>query len=153
MFVEGKSRTIFFPSNTLIYGIFRDGSKNINNTRTCEHLILGQLRMGARQAKNAPLYSIPCSLPNQAKLKFDQDFEARWLFCFCCWTEITLFVESTNFTACGFALQVSFLYGSLQPKVEAIWLNAVVPLTMFWINYLVICCSPHQCSPALGETW
>ena len=55
MFVEGKSRTIFFPSNTLIYGIFRDGSKNINNIRTCEHLILGQLRMGARQAKNAPL--------------------------------------------------------------------------------------------------
>ena len=54
MIVLGKSRTIFFPSNTLIYGISRDGSKNVN-IRTCEHMILGQLRMGARQAKNAPL--------------------------------------------------------------------------------------------------
>ena len=54
MFVKGKSRTIFFPSNTLIYGISRDGSKNFN-MRTCEHMILGQLTMGARQAKNAPL--------------------------------------------------------------------------------------------------
>ena len=54
MFVLGKSKTIFFPSNTLIYGISRDGSKNFN-IRTCEHMILCQLRMGARQAKNAPL--------------------------------------------------------------------------------------------------
>ena len=29
MFVEGKSRTVFFPSDTLIYGISRDGSKII----------------------------------------------------------------------------------------------------------------------------
>ena len=43
-----------FPSNTLIYGISRDGSKDFN-IRTCEHMILSQLRMGARQAKNAPL--------------------------------------------------------------------------------------------------
>ena len=35
-------------------GIFRDGSKNFN-IRTCVHMILGQLRIGARQAKNAPL--------------------------------------------------------------------------------------------------
>ena len=28
MFVYGKSRIIFFPSNTLIYGISRDGSRN-----------------------------------------------------------------------------------------------------------------------------
>ena len=41
------------PSNTLIYGISRDGSKNFN-IRTCEHMILGQLTMGARQTKNAP---------------------------------------------------------------------------------------------------
>ena len=47
MFVEGKSRTVCFPSDTLIYSIFRDGSKNYN-IRACEHLILGQLRMGAR---------------------------------------------------------------------------------------------------------
>ena len=53
----GKSKTIFFPSNTLIYGISRDSSKNFN-IRTCEHMILGQLRMGARQAKNAPLMMI-----------------------------------------------------------------------------------------------
>jgi len=54
MFVEGKSRTVFFPSDTLIYGISRDSSKNFN-IRTCEHTIFGQLRMGARQTKNAPL--------------------------------------------------------------------------------------------------
>ena len=54
MFVEGKSRTVFFPSDTLIYGISRGGSKN-HNIRTCEHTILGQLRMGARQTNYAPL--------------------------------------------------------------------------------------------------
>ena len=54
MFVSGKSRTIFLPSNTLIHGISRDGSRNFN-TRTCEHRIIGQLTMGARQTKNAPL--------------------------------------------------------------------------------------------------
>ena len=54
MFVWGKSRAVFFPSDTLIYGISRDGSKNFN-IRTSEHMILGQLRMRARQAKNAPL--------------------------------------------------------------------------------------------------
>ena len=42
------------PSDTLIYGISCDGSKNFN-IRTCEHMILGHLRIGARQAKNAPL--------------------------------------------------------------------------------------------------
>ena len=54
MFVEGKSRTVLFPPDTLIYGISRDGSTNFN-IRTCEHLILGQLRMGARQTNYAPL--------------------------------------------------------------------------------------------------
>ena len=48
----------FFPSDTLIYGISRDGSKNI---RTCEHMFLGQLKMGACQAKNAPLGGTPLS--------------------------------------------------------------------------------------------
>ena len=60
MFVKGKSRTIFFPADTLIYGISLDGYKDFN-MRTCEHMILGQLRMGVRQAKNAPL-STPCHL-------------------------------------------------------------------------------------------
>ena len=54
MFVEGKSRTVFFPSDTLIYGISRDGFKKFNKC-TRELLILGQLRMRARQTKNAPL--------------------------------------------------------------------------------------------------
>ena len=54
MFVEGKSRTIFFSSDTLIYGISRDGSKKFK-IRTCEQMVLGQLTMGARQTKNAPL--------------------------------------------------------------------------------------------------
>ena len=35
-------------------GLSGDGSKNFN-IRTCEHMILGQLRMCARQTKNAPL--------------------------------------------------------------------------------------------------
>ena len=42
---------------TLVYGISRDGSRNFN-IRTCELIILGQLTMGTRQAKNAPLLSI-----------------------------------------------------------------------------------------------
>ena len=49
----------------LIYGISRDGYKNFN-IRTYEHMILGQLRMGARQVKNAPLSSsIPTSTVEQ----------------------------------------------------------------------------------------
>ena len=52
---KGESRTIFFPSDTLIYGISRDGSKKFN-IHTCEHMILGQLRKWARQTKNAPLF-------------------------------------------------------------------------------------------------
>ena len=47
---------MFFPSDTLIYGISRDGSKNYN-IRTWEHMILGQLRMEARQTNYAPLAS------------------------------------------------------------------------------------------------
>ena len=54
MFVEGKSRRVFFPSDTLIYGISRDSSKNYH-IRTFEHMILGQLRMGAPQTNYAPL--------------------------------------------------------------------------------------------------
>ena len=54
MFVLGKSKTISFPSNTLIYGISRDGSKNFN-LRTWEHMILGQLRIGARSTTYAAL--------------------------------------------------------------------------------------------------
>ena len=49
-----EASTICFPSETPIYGISRDGSKNFN-LRTCEHMILGQLTIGARQTKNAPL--------------------------------------------------------------------------------------------------
>ena len=44
MFVYGKSRTIFFPSNTFIYGISRDDSKKIN-IRTCQQMILGRLSL------------------------------------------------------------------------------------------------------------
>ena len=68
MFVWGKSKTIFFPSNTLIYGISRDGSKNFN-LRTCEHMILSQLTMGARQAKNAPLQQNKAQLVISIKFK------------------------------------------------------------------------------------
>ena len=58
MFVKAKSRTVFFPSDTLIYDISCDGSKNFN-IRTCEHMLLGQLSMGAHQMKNAPLTLLP----------------------------------------------------------------------------------------------
>merc|ERR1711978_37305 len=51
---KGKSKTILFPSNTLIYGISRDGFKNFN-LRTWEHMILGQLRIGARSTTYAAL--------------------------------------------------------------------------------------------------
>ena len=44
----------FFPSNTLIYDISRDGSKNFN-IRTCEHVILGQLRIWAHTTTYAAL--------------------------------------------------------------------------------------------------
>ena len=46
-----------FPSDTLTlttYSISRNGSKKFNIC-TCEHMILSQLTMGARQTKNAPL--------------------------------------------------------------------------------------------------
>ena len=44
-----------FLTPSLIYGISRDGSKTFN-IRTFEHMILGQLTMGARPTKNAPLW-------------------------------------------------------------------------------------------------
>ena len=46
MFIEGKSRTVFFPQTLNIYGICRDGTKMFN-IRACEHMILGRLRTGA----------------------------------------------------------------------------------------------------------
>ena len=51
---KGSQEQSFFSSDTLIYGISRDGSKNFQ-IRTCEHMTISQLRMGARQTKNAPL--------------------------------------------------------------------------------------------------
>ena len=60
MFVQGKARTVFFPSDTLIYSITRDDSKKFK-IRTCEHMILGQLRMRARQKINAPLVTFSLS--------------------------------------------------------------------------------------------
>ena len=81
MFVEEKSTTVFFSSDTLIYGISRDGSKNFN-IRTCEHMILGQLRMGALQTKNAPLWFVQPNFSKQSsKLRFfhtPQDIPWVW---------------------------------------------------------------------------
>ena len=48
--------------NTLIYGISRDGSKNFN-IRTCEHVILGQLRIWAHTTTYAALHLLACSWP------------------------------------------------------------------------------------------
>ena len=43
--------------------------------RTCEHMILGQLRMGARQAKNAPLVPIGVRENNPEMLRQFQTFQ------------------------------------------------------------------------------
>ena len=76
MFVQGKSRAIFLPSNTLIYDISHDGSKKFN-IRTCEHMILGQLTMGARQVKNAPLTKDAFTLRKLIKLFISQDLRPQ----------------------------------------------------------------------------
>ena len=55
MFVWGSQEQSFFLQTLWFYCISRDGSKNVN-IRTCEQMILGQLRIWARQAKNAPLF-------------------------------------------------------------------------------------------------
>ena len=41
---KGSQEQSYFPLKTLIYGISSDGYKNLN-IRTCEHMILGQLRI------------------------------------------------------------------------------------------------------------
>ena len=51
---KGGQEQSFFPSKTLIYGISRDDSKTFN-IRTCEHMIIGQLRIGARATTYAAL--------------------------------------------------------------------------------------------------
>ena len=71
-----------FPSNTLIYS--RDGSKNIN-IRTCEQLIFGQLMMGARQAKNAPLpviiiFPIECREYAHILVQLEMDFKGNFFW-------------------------------------------------------------------------
>ena len=60
MFVSGNERTVFFPSDTLIYGISRGCCRNFN-IRTCEHMILGQLIMGARKMHPWPRPNLPRS--------------------------------------------------------------------------------------------
>ena len=42
--------------------------------RTCEHMILGQLRMGARQTKNTPLFHQIIYLGGHQKKKNKWDF-------------------------------------------------------------------------------
>merc|ERR1712240_62205 len=68
---KGGQEQSFFPSKNLIYGISRDNSKNFN-IRTCEHMILGQLRIRARQTTYAalmPEYARVCqSMPEYARV-------------------------------------------------------------------------------------
>ena len=66
MFVEGSQKQSFFLQ-TLIYGICRDGSKNYN-IRACEHMILVQLRIGARHTIYAPLNMATHCAANMAYL-------------------------------------------------------------------------------------
>ena len=49
---KGNQEQSFFLQALFFCGISRASSKNFN-VYTCEHMILGQLRMGARQTKNA----------------------------------------------------------------------------------------------------
>ena len=55
MFKGSQEQSFFLQT----HGISCDDSKKFN-IRTCEHMILGQLRMGVRQAKNAPLQRLEC---------------------------------------------------------------------------------------------
>ena len=73
MFVYGKSKTVFFPSDTLIDGI----SKKFN-IRTCEHKILGQLRMGARQKKNALLFASWVKSSHQTQIQIQIHILVSW---------------------------------------------------------------------------
>ena len=43
-------------------------------------------------------------LSNQTQPKFNQDFKACWCFCSCCWAEVTLLDEETEFPTCVFGL-------------------------------------------------
>ena len=72
MFVEVNEEQSFFLETLNIYGICRDGSKNYN-IRACEHMILGQLRMGARHTIYAPL--------GAATLVFGSCFDLFYKFC------------------------------------------------------------------------
>ena len=45
-------------------------------------------------------------LPNQTKLKFDQDFEACSRICWCCSSEQTMCVENDKFAVYGFGLNI-----------------------------------------------
>ena len=76
---KGRSRTIFFPSKTLIYGISRDDSKKFN-IRTCEHMILGQLRIGARATTYAALIFLFIPLPSVIPIEVGVFLSALLLF-------------------------------------------------------------------------
>ena len=60
------------------YGISRDGSKNFN-LRTYEHMILGQLRIWARQTTYAAL-SLPMSVTDWLSHELVEDW-MNWLKC------------------------------------------------------------------------
>ena len=53
LFKGGQEQSFFLQ--TLLFTAFLLTVLKKCNTRTCEHMILGQVRIGARQAKNAPL--------------------------------------------------------------------------------------------------
>ena len=83
-----------FPSDTLIYGICRDGSKNYN-IRTWEHMTRGQFRLGARATINVALMVITIQKSLQRWLQ-------RWLLrtlqrCYCPFSwSTTVFQRSTS---------------------------------------------------------
>ena len=56
---KGSQEQSFFLQTLLFTAFLVTVLKILTCIRNCEHMILGQLRMGARQAKNAPLQKPP----------------------------------------------------------------------------------------------
>ena len=77
MLVKGSQEQFFFFLQTLLFTPFDATVQKNYNIRACEHIILGQLRMGARHRIYAPLPTIyPKIYPSDrpAALKATKNF-------------------------------------------------------------------------------
>ena len=88
------------------------------------------------------------------KWHFDRDFVTCLIYYFCCWTELTLFVENTNFTMCGFvigprsdhSLPMSLTH-SLRTllKLDVTTLLKIEWIDPCWLRYLIQRCIDAFC--------